>query len=350
MSLLTNLLASNPLLLRDYRIFRNGLIRNPFAWAIVILSSVQILITFNLDAAFGADRSWDRITEYYAWPTIFLLQIVTPLWAFTATRRHIKSGELPELLATRLPAQSPFWWLWCRVWIPTTIIALMLCLPLTRLLAEVGDMPSQWTWFQRHMTTKATYYFISEIFSNLAIAAIFIAPFTKSRSLRAFLFLFVGIIALASLYTATYAYSNLDLRDFLVGRDRGYTSTERYGLGMMPMPTFSYSFLGPTLLYVLVSAAFSSGLGTYLAHQKFHHPGKALYLLFLCGPLLENVMINPNFIQNFGILISRWTNYHHANTLFPIYGYYMMTAGYLWLGVKWNILLAMSRREIRLDD
>ena len=95
-----------------------------------------------------------------------------------------------------------------------------------------------------------------------------------------------------------------------------------------------------TVPYFLITAAFACALGVGVAIHTRLEGSRALAALVLICPLSEWIVLNLFYLGDAGDLYDGWL------FLMGMLSFYMHACGYLWMGLKWNLIFHLSRRRI----
>jgi hypothetical protein len=100
-----------------------------------------------------------------------------------------------------------------------------------------------------------------------------------------------------------------------------------------------------TLLYFLITAAWSAAIGVTLGLRSRLTREKAITLLLLLGPTVEwGAYFLAFFLEVLDRkLITDWM------FLWLMLSFYLTPMAILWMGIKWNLLFYLSRKPIRLE-
>jgi hypothetical protein len=97
-----------------------------------------------------------------------------------------------------------------------------------------------------------------------------------------------------------------------------------------------------TIAYFLISMAWNAALGIRYGVYKSANPAKARLCAFLFGPLAEILVLLGFFWgEYFVYLFFIWWWGQWLMLLF-----YSTAGGLLWMGLKWNLLIAISRSKL----
>jgi hypothetical protein len=157
-----------------------------------------------------------------------------------------------------------------------------------------------------------------EMIVNLLIVLWFFRPWSRSRGVGIFLF----VLSFVGLFWIPYLHILME-DDF-------------------PSKYFSsYAHFHPliTIPYFLISAAWSAGVGTCLGLRHRRLNLKSILLVLLFVPAVEWGVLHIVFITEMLDLYQEWM------FLYAMLVFYMIPLGAFWMGLKWNLLIGLSRRD-----
>lgn len=348
----------NILLRSDLARLRRGWMRNRRFWVWLALAVANFAFCFHHDLLFGGDIVVSGLegglgAGLYLYFTCFhlVLFFTIPFDALRKTRAA--RGEVDNLLATPVPHFDIFWALWARASAPGLALILAFYLPLLfpfRWLMEplAANDPSNGAggWID-----GKSFAILREAAFDAAAIALFALPWIKPRLLRA------GVIVAAAVLLALMPL--LGLTD-LIGNSAGWLAKGLFGgsdsVTIMQGEVQIEHSLGPafgcylsnarwhplvTLPYFLITAAWSAGAAVWLGLKRRMALGRGLFWLLLLAPGAEIAAM----LLAFG-LVNPLEFFADWSFLWFMLSFYMTGLGALWLGLKWNLLLALSRRRI----
>ena len=98
-----------------------------------------------------------------------------------------------------------------------------------------------------------------------------------------------------------------------------------------------------TIPYFVMSVAWSAALGVAVGLHTKLDPVRAIVLLLLFGAGAEWGVQHLVFFSNWSDLYAEWM------FLYVLLMFYSFSTGALWMGIKWNLLIHLSRKPIEME-
>lgn len=357
-SRLKTLLESNPLLLRDLRLLKRRAWRTRFFGLVVLLGLAQAaaMLIIRLSPN-DLKSSWGVASDEFSLMVLLsyflgihgILHGLLGFWAFSQARA-VRS-QLDELLVTPLSHKFIFGWLWLRSLILGVAILLAIYFPLYIEYDFLYESNLQGDGAQDPSSTISSameapiYYPISTGISNLLILGLLALPWIQRRWLR---FTIISFSIAAVIWTALtfYPFNWMEqVSQWLLPPAASYRNPD-FGVitALTPIPTHANWHPLITVSYLFFTAAFYCGLGIRAGLSSPTKSTSRIVQIILLGPLIEFAFFH----------LAAWPDVSEAYSplmaLALMLDLYTSTAGALWLGLKWNLFIAMSRREILSYD
>lgn len=311
--------SANILIQRAWRNFNGPWRHRRLAWAILSLGFAQALFWLLAESLLGRrlERAVDEpIFYYYFLGFHFFIHLFVPIYAFNLVRRPATRSKIDAALVTPLPHRDLFWWLWIRSFAPWIAlvclfyIAMWWPFPWLYAFGSAGEYWEGDDWGVR---------LGPELACNALIVAFFVLPWITSRLIRR------SVLVLSTSFL--FALSTVL---FWISESLLTASTAHFH----PLVTIPY---------FVFSLAWGAALGVYVGLNFARDINKAAILIVVMGPLAEWLVLNVFYLTRLDEL------YDGMSALVVMLQFYMLSAGAYWMGLKWNLLIAMSRRKIPTD-
>ncbi|MBI3737001.1 hypothetical protein HY256_10870 [Candidatus Sumerlaeota bacterium] len=345
-----NPITHNILIQRDWRAVKADWLRRPFVWLVLLIGAVQFFVCLNWEAILGSSpRDPDDLIWYFTAFHLFI-HFVVPLGALRLVREPRLRGKLDELRPTPIPQNHIFWWLWMKVFVPAIVVLLVLYFPLY--------IPFPWL----HLVSISLFddpepklysgywpvCFPIALMMEGAGVGLFFLPWIKRKSDRWLLWLIaillLGCWAMFSLHAESWVRSAI-----AAWLGDGVDDAEVFWL-LQPLHTHIHPLI--TLSYFMISIGWGAALGIYLGLSPSRSSAQSLWLLLLFGPLSEWGVYHL-FALEYAFGGSGdpgpWGLYNILGANYLMLIFYMLGTGSLWMGIKWNLMIWLSRKRIEAD-
>lgn len=310
------LFPNNILIQRGWKSLNASWRHSPLVWAILILGAAQTLFWLLAESILGRplEQAVDEpIFFYYFLGFHLFIHCFVPIYAFNLVRRPATRSKVDAALVTPMPHRDIFWWLWIRSFAPWIVLVLIFYFAMWRpfpWLYAFGNGGEYWD--ADGWRVKV----VSELGCTALIIGFFALPWIKSRPIRRF----VLVLSFSILFVLSIAL---------------------FGKFDFPLAAFTIHFHPlVTIPYFIFSIAWGAALGVFVALNFSGDINKAAILIIVMGPLAEWLVLNVFYLPKLDELYDGWWG------LVAMLQFYMVSAGAFWMGLKWNLLIAMSRRRI----
>lgn len=333
----------NILIRSDWRRLNREWIRKPLVH-LTVFGALAFWIICSV-----AGSTHEKLNErwvYYPFAAFHvLLQFFIPLRSLALARSSLQSGRIEACLVTPIPHRHIFWWLWLRGFSHVAIV-LAFYFPLYWVSGWLYGAGNPIEWGAEEILKSRPPKWpplqppsLAEIMCDMLVIWLLDLPWIKGIGLRIFLWAlaFAGLCFLPRGDSA-----------FLYYRVGGPLSTW-FGHRTGPITpdiiyTASYIHLHAlvTLLYFFAAAGYGAAVGVFVGLRRgLGSMGAAALVLFL-GPGLELLVYMLTITKPRDLLGSIAS----FEILYTMLTFHIFSYGALWMGIKWNLLIYLSRRKI----
>lgn len=358
-SRLIPLIESNPLLLRDLRAIRRQGWRTRFFSLIVLLFLMQVLAMWILrtqppptqptsnppwsisGGPLGEDN-FVLLCSYFLGIHAILHGLIA-FWAFA--RARAVCSQMDELIVTPMPPSAIFWWIWRRSLILGVSILLAIYFPLYIAFDFLYAFDAREVLSEKARVYSPLYHNATALVSDAIIILFFVLPWISSRTIRGIVCFLAALAFAWTVFTFNIPVAWSGLQHNLL-QIKDIVAEEYFAddYAIVPGPNLTRWHPMLTLTYMLVSAAYYCGLGVVAGLRRSPNAATGIRLILLLGPLMEFAFYQVIALREAPDSYTPFLLLYYMLTL------YASTAGTLWLAFKWNLLIAMSRREILSYD
>lgn len=328
----------NILIQRDLRNLNRNWFRRPLIVGLIVAAIPFWLACIYLGALEDHGPEW---LLWYGFAAFHLfVHVFIPFRSIRVARNARTDGLIDLCRITPIQHKDLFWCLWLRGFGYLAFL-LMFYLPLFFLFAwlyALGE-PGEAEWgvarLDQTRLEAISWRFpvLSELIIDQFIFLVLLIPWVKSKTARAFLIAgaFVGMVGVPILDSTM-----LDLRILKAFSSDGAQPQFYWG-------SYAHAHPAVTLLYFISTAAYGAAIGVWAGIRYYADAAKAIILVALLGPILEfatqTIFSGSWDVHSFGGLIS-WM------MLYIMLMFYISSVGAFWMGMKWIVLIFISRLKL----
>ncbi|MBI3737000.1 hypothetical protein HY256_10865 [Candidatus Sumerlaeota bacterium] len=358
--MIENPITSNLLIQRDWRAlnrrWRHPLVRNLLSIALIQIVVCSAYAWIREGHLHGEE---DLLLLFYFSLIHLFIHLAVPWNALKQVQSPRMRAQIDEICVTPTPPKHIFWWLWMRSFAPA--IAFVMAVYLPTLLAypwlyetnPLGDL------MDRKVPGRWPYFLTGEIISDVFMIAMLCLPWIRFRTFRlailiaCFAFLagwaLVSVQAQETVRTAVLSYLKIPDTAGKISKDEKGNwmikdDPTPYELSNCEMVfAGSYARWHPliTNLYFFISIGWMVALATALGLRYPSSSSKPFWLLLIFGPLCEWLAYHVAFGAK---SLDLYTSI--IGPLWLMLLFYSMSFGIFWMGIKWNLMIWLSRKKI----